>query len=240
MRAMLRRALPLLLAIALLAAAPPAPKPVSPEAAALRGLGLAQLEDERPGEAAETFRKLAKLTPDDPLPYADLAVAALRLQKSDEATAAIAQALARAPGRADLLSRQGDTLQWSGKSEEALAVYRKAAAAAPDRVEIQYGLYRLAGQGEGPEAEAALKESLQALARLRPENLVVLLQQGQRAIAAGDRAGATAAFLRVRELVGISPPATAAAVAATLAPVLTALESGDVATARVPAIRLEN
>src|SRR5689334_7507431 len=102
MRAMLRPALPFL-AFALLAAAPPAsgpPGPVPPEAAALRGLGLAQLENERPGEAAETFRKLAKLTPDDPLPYADLAVATLRLQKSDEATAAIAQALAKAPGRA--------------------------------------------------------------------------------------------------------------------------------------------
>ncbi|HEY4564439.1 MAG TPA: FG-GAP-like repeat-containing protein, partial [Thermoanaerobaculia bacterium] len=236
---MLRPALPFL-AFALLAAAPPAPGPIPPEASALRSLGLAQLENERPTEAAETFRKLAKLTPDDPLPDADLAVAALRVQKSDEAAAAIAQALARAPGRADLLAIQGDVLQWSGKSEEALAAYHKAAAAAPDRVEIQYGLYRLAGQGEGPEAEAARKESLQALARLRPENLVVLLQQGQRAVAAGDRAGATQAFPRVRELVGISPPATAAAVASTLAPVLTALESGDVATVRVPAIRLEN
>src|SRR5436305_1440718 len=219
MRAMLRRALPLLLAIALLAAAPPAPGPVSPEAAALRGLGLAQLENERTGEAAETFRKLAKLAPDDPLPYANLAITALRQQKSDEATAAIDQALAKAPGgRTDLLAVllaiRGDVLQWSGKSEEALAAYRKAAMAAPDRVEIQYGLYRLAGQGEGPEAEAALKESLQALARLRPENLLVLLQQRQRAIAAGDRAGATHAVLRVGDLVGISPPAPAAAVAA--------------------------
>src|SRR5947199_2876637 len=219
MRVMLRRALPLLLAFSLLAAAPPAPGPVSPEAAALRSLGLAQLENERTGEAAETFRKLAKLAPDDPLPYANLAITALRQQKSDEATAAIGQALAKTPGgRADLLAVllaiRGDVLQWSGKSEEALAAYRKAAMAAPDRVEVRCGLYRLAGQGSGPEAEAALKESLQALARLRPENLVVLLQQGQRAIAAGDRAGATAAFLRVRELVGPAPPP---AVAATLA-----------------------
>ena len=234
---MLRRAFPPLLALGLLAAAPAPPPVPSPEAAALRGLGLAQLENERTGEAAETFRKLAKLAPDDPLPYADLAVAALRQQKSEEAAAAIAQALAKAPGRGDLLAIQGDILQWSGKTGEALAVYRKAAAAAPDRVEIQYGLYRLAGQGEGPEAEAGLKEAIQALARLRPENLVVLLQQGQRAIAAGDRAGATQAFLRVRELVGLAPPPT---VASTLAPVLSALESGDVGSARVPAIRLEN
>lgn len=236
---MLRRALPLLVPLLALAAAPPASKSASiPEpASTLRNLGLAQLENERPGEAGETFRKLAKLTPDDPLPYADLAVAALRLQKSDEAAAAIGQALARAPGRADLLAIQGDVLQWSGKGDEALAAYRKAAAAAPDRVETQYALYRQAGQSTGPEADAARKEALQALARLRPENLVVVLQQGQRAIAAGDRAGATQAFLRVRELLGGTPPPAAAA---TLGPVLQALESADVAAARVPAIRLEN
>jgi Tfp pilus assembly protein PilF len=236
MRAMLA-ALPFVLVLAALAAVPGPLPPPPPEAVALRNLGLAQLENERTGEAAETFRKLAKLTPGDPLAYADLAVAALRLQKSDEALAAITQALAITPNRPEVLAIQGDILQWSGKPEEALAAYRKAAMPVPERVEIEYGLYRLASQGSGPEAEAALKSSLQALARLRPENLVVLLQQGQRAIAAGDRAGATQAFLRVRELVGPSPPP---AVASTLAPVLAALESADVSTARVPAIRLEN
>ncbi|HEX9943742.1 MAG TPA: tetratricopeptide repeat protein, partial [Thermoanaerobaculia bacterium] len=231
--------LPLLLALALLAAgsAPEsAPSPVSSEAATLRNLGLAQLENERPAEAAATFRKLAQLAPGDPLPYANLAIAALRQQKSEEAQSWIAQALTRAPGRADLLMIQGDVLQWSGQDEEALAAYRKAAAAAPDRVDLQYSLYRQAAQLSGPEAEAALADALKSLARLRPENLVVLLQAGQRAIAAGDRAGATRAFLRVRELAGTASPAASAA----LGPVMAALESGDVAAARVPAIRLEN
>jgi Tfp pilus assembly protein PilF len=214
----------------------PAPK-VTEAAAALRTLGLAQLENERPGEAAETFRKLAALTPDDPLPYADLAVAALRQQKSDEAASAVAQALSKAPGRADLLALQGDVLQWSGKDEEALALYRKAAAAGPDQVVIQYALYRRASQGTGPDADAALREALAALVRLRPENLVVLLQSGQRAVAAGDRAGATQAFLRVRELIESAPSPAAATV---LGQVLTALEGNDLAAARVPAIRLEN
>src|SRR4029077_9556755 len=172
----------------------------------------------------------------DPLPYADLAVAALRQQKSDEASAAIAQGLAKAPGRADLLAIQGDVLQWSGKEEEALAVTRKAAAAAPDQVVIQYALYRRASQGTGPDAEGGLKEALAALVRLRPENLIVLLQSGQRGVAAGDRAGATQAFLRIREL--IEPDAGPAAMV--LGQALAALESGDVAAARVPAIRLEN
>ncbi|HTG35170.1 MAG TPA: FG-GAP-like repeat-containing protein [Thermoanaerobaculia bacterium] len=234
---MLRRGFLLLLPLLALGAAPASAPPVSEQAATLRTRGLALLENERPGEAGETFRQLSRLTPDDPLPWADLAIAALRQQKSEEAASAIAKGLAKAPGRADLLAIQGDILQWSGKDEEALAAYRKAAAAAPDRVTIQYALYHQAAQASSPDAEAARKESLQALARLRPENLVVLVQQGQRAIAVGDRAGATQAFLRVRELLGPTPSPAAAAV---LAPVLAALESGDMAAVRVPGIRLEN
>ncbi|HEX6902247.1 MAG TPA: FG-GAP-like repeat-containing protein [Thermoanaerobaculia bacterium] len=229
-----RLLLPLLALLAL--AVTPAPAPVSDQAAALRNLGLAQLENEQPVQAAETFRKLAQALPADPLPYANLAIAALRLQNSEEAAKQSAQALAKAPGRADLLMIQGDVLQWSGKDEEALAAYRKAAAADPDMLYAWYAVYRQASQGSGPEAAAALAESLAALARLRPENLVVLLQTGQRAIAAGDRAGATRAFLRVREL--IDPPSPQAA--AGLGPLMTALESGDLAAARVPAVRLEN
>lgn len=230
-----RRLVLALLALSAVAATPP-PAPITPQAAALRNLGLAQLENERPAEAAETFRKLAPLTPADPLPYANLAIAALRQQKSEDAQSAIAQALDKAPGRADLLALQGEVLQWSGKDEEALAAYRKAAAAAPDQVGIQYSLYRQALQVSTPEGEAALAGALKALVRLRPENLVVLLQAGQRAIAAGDRAGATQAFLRVRELAGTASPSATAA----LTPLMTALESGEMASARVPALRLEN
>src|SRR5947199_65002 len=87
----------LLLALALAAAAPP-PAPAE-TAATLRNLGLAQLENEQPAQAAETFHRLLPLTPADPLPYANLAIAALRQQKSEEALSWIAQALAKAPGR---------------------------------------------------------------------------------------------------------------------------------------------
>ncbi|HEX3555010.1 MAG TPA: FG-GAP-like repeat-containing protein [Thermoanaerobaculia bacterium] len=223
----------LLLALALAAAPPPTP---AETAATLRNLGLAQLENEQPAQAAETFRRLLPLTPADPLPYANLAIAALRQQKSEEALSWIAQALAKAPGRADLLALRGDVLRRSGEDAAALAAYRQAASAAPDRVDVQYSLYHQAAGLTGPAAEAALGEALKALQRLRPESVVVLLQGGQRAIAAGDRAGATQAFLRVRELLDPVPPVPAAALAA----VLTALESGEAAAARVPALRLEN
>jgi Tfp pilus assembly protein PilF len=214
------------------------PKASPPKAAAisLRNLGLAQLENEQPDRAAETFRKLVPLAPSDPLAYADLAVAALRLQQSEVAAKRIGEALQRAPGRADLLAIQGAILQWGGRNEESLAAYRGAAAAAPERVDVQYSLLRQAQTVGGPAGEGAQAVALASLVRLRADNLVVLLQAGQRAIGAGDRAGATQAFLRVREIAGEAGPQVETA----MKPVLQALDVGDLAAARVPAVRLEN
>jgi Tfp pilus assembly protein PilF len=210
---------------------------VPDRAADLRWRGLAELENERPAEAEAAFQALARLAPDDPLPDADLAVALLRQQKGEAALAAIDRALGKAPGRADLLAIRGEVLAWSGREDEALTTLGQAMRAAPDDPEILYAAYRQASvRGADEPARALAARALGRLAELRPENLVVLLQAGGRAIAAGDRAGATAAYLRVREILW-APPAAAAA---GLVEVLAALERGDVAAARVPALRLEN
>lgn len=225
------------LAVVLAASTALAAAPVSQKAIELRNLGLAQLENEQPNQAEATFGELAKAAPDDPLAYANLAIATLRQQKSEEALKWIDQALAKAPGRADLLALRGDVLQWSGRSEEALAAYRQAATAAPDRVDIQYSLYQQAvALGEEGASGEALAQALAALTRLRPENLVVLLKESQRAIRAGDREAATRAVLRVREILGEAPPPAKAS----LEQLVKALETGDPAAARVPAVRLEN
>ncbi|HEX7185982.1 MAG TPA: FG-GAP-like repeat-containing protein [Thermoanaerobaculia bacterium] len=198
-------------------------------------MGLAQLENDLPAEAESTFRQLAKLTPADPLPFANLAVAALRQQKGEEALAWIGEAQAKSPGRADLWRIRGDVLQGMDRNEEALAAYRKAVEGDPQDIEAWYSLYRTA-QAVGETGDQAVAEALKELARLRPENLMILLQSGQRAVRRGDRTGATQAFLRVREILGEAPPPAAAG----LQQVLTALEAGDPATARGPAARLEN
>lgn len=232
----MRLLLPLLLAAALPLSAQ-APRPVSEPAVALRNLGLAQLENEQPAEAVETFGKLAKIEPGDPLPFANLAVALLRQQKPEEARTAIAQALAKAPGRADLLAIQGDVFLAAGEETEALAAYRKAVAADPDRVTAWYSVYRQASSLEGLEAETVQAEALRALERLRPDNLMVALQSGTWAIRGGDRAAATKAFLRVQELLGQAPP-QAESLLRDISKVLE--EGGEVRSARVSSTRLEN
>ncbi|MEA2558757.1 MAG: hypothetical protein QOH06_261 [Acidobacteriota bacterium] len=225
------RSLLLLLTYLTFQAPPPAPLPE--RAAELRNLGLAQLENEVPAEAEATFRDLLKAAPGDPLPYANLALAALRQQKNEEALKWIDQALAKAPGRADLLALRGDVLQWSGKQEEALADYQKAASADPNRLDIQWTLYQ---QAASQENDAIVGQALGALSRLRPENLVALLKEGQRAVRAGDRAAATKAFLRVKEVLWQAP----APAQASLDQLLKALEANDLEAARIPGVRLEN
>ncbi|HVR30535.1 MAG TPA: tetratricopeptide repeat protein, partial [Thermoanaerobaculia bacterium] len=74
-----------------------------PEAYELRNLGLAQLENERPGDAEATYHELIQAAPREPLGHANLAIALLRQQKFDQALGAIDQALRVAPARADLV-----------------------------------------------------------------------------------------------------------------------------------------
>lgn len=207
-----------------------------PRALELRDTGLAQLENETPEQAEGTFRQLLEVAPQDPLGHANLAIALLRQQKLEEAEATLATALATAPGRGDLLALRGDILQWSGRQDEALKAYQEAAEANPEDPEVQYSLYRQATSLDSEEAEQAAAQTASRLAQLRPENVVVLLAQGQQAIASGDRTAATGAYLRVRELLWQAPPIAETAIEK----VFEALEAGDLSAARTPALRLEN
>ena len=226
----------LLSAVALLFALVTVTGAVSETATRLRNKGYAELENEKPAEAEATFKSLLEMTGEDPLAAANLAVAQLRQQKYDQAFASIDRALKLRPERADLLAIRAEILQWAGKPDEGLPLMRHAGVAAPDDVETQYSLLRLASTLASDDGLAARDEALERLARLRPDNLVVLLESGQRAIERGDRAAASSAFLRVRELLWQAPPVAEVAVEQ----VFKALESGETPTARVPAMRLTN
>ncbi|MEJ2084738.1 MAG: CRTAC1 family protein [Acidobacteriota bacterium] len=209
---------------------------ISPEALRLRNEGLAGLENEQPKQAEEAFLQLSTQVPSDPLPWADLAIARLRQQEFDAAEEALATALKLSPEDPRLLSIRAEILQWSGSPEEALALLRRAAEAAPEDVAIQYALWRQASGLSGSLAEEAGREAIPRLTNLRPDNLLVLLQQVQQAIASGDRSVATGAILRIREVIWQAP----AAAQTLLDQISEALEEDRVADARVPALRLEN
>ena len=209
---------------------------VSPEAASLRDRGFAELENENPDKAEATYRKLIELVADEPLGHGNLAIALLRQQKYDDALAVIENALQLAPNRPDLLAIRSEIRQWMGDLEGALVDLDQASQAAPDDLEILYAAYSAAGTLRTPEADPVAGRVLRRLVELRPENLVVLLQLGQRAIADGDRALASTVFLRVEELLWQVQPIAFRA----LDMVKKGLEADDLSSARVPAVRLEN
>ena len=209
---------------------------IDPEALALRDQGFAELENEHPEQAEETYRKLVETMPGDPLGWANLAIAELRQQSYADAQQAIDKALELAPGRGDLLAIKAEILQWEGDVEAGLELMRQAVAASPEDLEILYSTYQMATTARGETADALAGEVMAKLAELRPENLVVLLQRGQRAIAAGDRTVATGSFLRVAQLLWQADPVAGRALEA----VNNALRQDDLAGARVPALRLEN
>ena len=213
-----------------------APRTPRPGAIDLRNLGISQLENEENEEAAETFREVTRLEPADPLGFANLAVAQLRTQATQPALAAINLALTRAHDRPDLLAIKADIAAWMGEADVALELYRRAADAAPEDPRIQYALVRHADTYRSEAASEAAGAALERLVRLRPENLLVLLERGRRAIEAGDRASASAVYLRVRELLWQGQPLLQRA----MERLIDALEAGDVTRARTPAIQLGN
>jgi len=209
---------------------------VQPEILELRNRAFAELENEQPANAAELYRRLIKAVPDDPLGHANLAIAALRQQQFEEALASIDRALALDAGSGRLLTIKGDVLQWSGDSDEALIFYRKAAEAAPEDIEVQYALYRHLTTVSREPDEPLIDRTLARLVAMRPENLLVLLQQGRRALAAGDRKTASGAFLRIGDLIWQAPTGSDRLHQA----VIDALKSADMSAAALPAQRLEN
>lgn len=219
------------LALTLLAAGPVAGGPVADDSLlALRQKGLAELENEQHPAAEKTFAELAKRLPRDPLPHANQAIAALRQARLAEARTALDRALKLAPERPELVAIDAELLAASGDLEGGLERLRGAAAGAPDRPELAFALFR-AGEALGSAAgDSAMDSALARLTRLRPDNLVVLLGAGKRAVARLDRSAATAAVLRLRELLWEAPRGVREALDRASA----ALEAGDVARAGVP------
>jgi len=224
------RRLPLLMLTLFVAGASAALPALDEALLALRQKGLSELENEQNPAAEKTFAELAKRLPRDPLPHANQAIAALRQARLAEARAALDRALTVAPARPDLVALDAELLAASGDLENGLERLRAAAASAPERPELQFALFR-AGEALGSAAgESAMDAALARLLRLRPDNLVILLGAGKRAVARQDRTAATAAALRLRELMWEAPRGVAEA----LDRVSAALEAGDVSRAAIP------
>ncbi|HEX9638564.1 MAG TPA: FG-GAP-like repeat-containing protein [Acidobacteriota bacterium] len=167
-----------------------------------KNLGIAFLEQEQPGEAAKEFRELVRLAPGEPLGHADLAIALLRLQRTEEARWHIQKAIELAPDRGDLYGILAEVERWAEQLPASRAALTRAVELAPAEVQLRYALYLDASGQRGGTADPGLaREQLEALHRLAPQNLVVLLKLGRLRLEAGEQAQARALYQAVREIV---------------------------------------
>ena len=145
-----------------------------------QNLGLAYLEESQPNKAAEEFRALIDLIPDEAIGYGNLAVANLRLKNSEEAETWVKRGLEVQPMDSQLHFILSEIYQWQGKSEEAVAEMNEAVKLDPEDLGARYKLVRhYLGLRDDPDATQQAILHLQTLRDQTPTNAVVRLKLAQ-------------------------------------------------------------
>lgn len=152
----------------------------------------------RKGDSAEARRLLEEIRMDDARAVASrLLLARLYLQGKEAAKAskALADALAAAPGRADVLVAAGDLQRDFASHEQALGYYRKAADLEPRQAEHWIRMARAQGAlGYQP----AARESVERALALDPQHVDAVALAVMLDIAEGRRDAALARVLELR------------------------------------------
>lgn len=143
--------------------------------AALYAAGLQQLREQRPAEAAETFRRLLQVAPKHFEARVDLGVALLSLGRSGEAEATLREALVARPTHPTALKNLGVLLMEQSRHADGLALADAVLAREPNH--RQALLLRGAALTGAGQAEAAVEAYRRVLAA-RPDDHEALTQLG--------------------------------------------------------------
>ena len=150
-----------------------------------QNLGLAYLEESQPNKAAEEFRALTDLLPDEAIGYGNLAVAHLRLKNSEEAETWVKRGLEVQPMDSQLHFILSEIYQWQGKSEAAVVALHESVKLDPEGLGVRYRLVRhYLGLRDDSDATQQAISHLQTLREQTPTNAVVRLKLAQAAFAA--------------------------------------------------------
>ncbi|MDP6780040.1 MAG: FG-GAP-like repeat-containing protein, partial [Candidatus Latescibacteria bacterium] len=170
------------------------------EAERQKNLGVAYLEQEQPKEAAEAFRQVMALVPDEALGSANLGLAYLRLGQADSAAVWLDRARGLEPDNPDVVMLVAEVQQWTGDWAAATATFQQALALRPkDRV-ARYAVYRAAVAQQGdPKALTTARRELAALFDRLPRNVAIAAKVARSRADEGDFQGAEAAVRELRE-----------------------------------------
>ena len=139
--------------------------------------GLASLEVGLLSDARDQFMRASELAPREPAVHGNLAIAQVGVGDDEGATAALETAYALAPDSGEIAFLQGQLASFSGRFEEAVGQYQRAAALDADHMRARFALAQEIERGgvesDLPEARRWLEDVLER----RPENLAVLLER---------------------------------------------------------------
>lgn len=151
-------------------------------------VGLAALQAGADARAEEQLVRVTELAPDEPAPWANLGLLALRQREFDSAAQRLEKAHSLVPENGQIVALQGSLESSRGKSTEAIAHLRRAIELEPQNLRAIYSLAqeieRLGGAGSEAEAQALLEKILEA----QPNNLAVLLEVTRLAAKRSDSA----------------------------------------------------
>ncbi len=220
--------------------APAAPLP--PERAvrilSARNLGLAQLEEGRTKEARKTFDRLAELVPDDPLPWANGAIAALRDGDFAAAEKLLERARKAGGNGAELEALRAALEEARNRPDEARAALSRAAALDPRDLESRWRLVRSIETlpAQTPQQKDARRKALGEISAASPANLPARLKLLLSGLEAGDVASVRKELAEVRALLEDADPK----VKQVLAEALALVEKGDLKQGALKARIVEN
>src|SRR4030095_11008037 len=125
--------------------------PSTPELARLqeaRNVGLAALEEGKLPEAQRRLETVRGLAPEDPLGWADGAVAALRAKDSASAAKLMAEALRLAPATASVAALEGVRSEGAGVGPGALPWFDRGVALEPRDLVSRWNAIRLRSEAD--------------------------------------------------------------------------------------------
>ncbi|HIG47597.1 MAG TPA: tetratricopeptide repeat protein [candidate division Zixibacteria bacterium] len=165
---------------------PPSPDPWQ-KAVSHKNLGLAYLDRNDFDNAVKEFEIVIDMLPDEPLGYADLAVAYLKLQRPGRAIDFITEAKERAPDDGEVLSIQSDVEAAQGNRQQSLEILEQAVQLNPVDARLRYkyltALRRIMGPAHRVEDTIT---QLQAILQYDSDNLAVLSGSGSHALREHD------------------------------------------------------
>ena len=179
--------------------------PEAPRLETARNVGLAALEEGNLEEARRRFEVVRRFAPEEPLGWANGAVAAMRSKDLASAERLLREALRLAPGDPRVLALEGTRRTLTGDSAGGMAMFEKAAAGDRKELESLWSAAKLAlktpaGRGK------ALRWVEEALER-SPANLFLLLRQSELLREAGEKEKAAHVHERLAGLLDGDPRA---------------------------------